>query len=278
MNLLKLSVDAARARCTLGEICDALEAKWARHVPTRRVIQGAYKSEYGSAEQDEFDVAVKTIAAFAKEEGRQPRLLVAKLGQDGHDRGAAVIASGFADMGFDVDVSPMFSTPEECAQAAIDGDVHVVGVSSQAAGHKTLVPAIVKALKAKGGEHIIVVVGGVIPPADYQFLYDSGAKVGCSLVFTALDCADAATQAIFGPGTRVPKAAVRCCLCLRAAQTDVRSRASDGRGESHSKGPGQVTTQQHAGATNGGAGSVFKKRAASTRKTEAQRESQERVI
>jgi methylmalonyl-CoA mutase len=150
----------------LGEICSALEKVWGRHTPSKKVVQGAYKNEYGSEEaENEFKKAVDTIARFAKEEGRQPRLLIGKLGQDGHDRGAAVIASGFAgplvlwrleqltgecqstDMGFDVDVSPLFSTPEECAQAAVDADVHVVGVSSQAAGHKTLVPAIVNALK-----------------------------------------------------------------------------------------------------------------------------------
>merc|ERR1712150_87605 len=129
------------------------------------------------------------VDTFAGREGRRPRLLVAKMGQDGHDRGAKVIASGFADIGFDVDVGPLFSTPEEMADQAIDADVHVVGVSSQAAGHKTLVPALVDALKKKGGGHIMVIVGGVIPPQDYEFLYEHGAEL------------------IFGPGTRIPLAA-----------------------------------------------------------------------
>ncbi|KAH9260249.1 hypothetical protein BASA81_001418 [Batrachochytrium salamandrivorans] len=198
-NLLKLSIDASRARCTLGEICSALEVVWQRHVPVSQVVQGAYKSEYG-AEHKEFEDAVAYIAQFAKEEGRQPRMLVAKMGQDGHDRGAKVVASGYADMGFDIDVGPLFQTPEEAAQQAVDSDVHAVGVSSQAAGHKTLVPALAKALKDRGAEHIVIVVGGVIPPGDYQFLRDAGAK------------------AIFGPGTRLPQSATEMIDVIRASR------------------------------------------------------------
>jgi len=189
MNLLKLSVDAARLRCTLGEISDALESKWGRHVPTSSVVQGAYRTEFSHSETDKaFDQSLAKVEAFASSHGRRPRMLVAKMGQDGHDRGAKVIASGFADIGWDVDVSSLFSTPEEVANQAVDADVHVVGVSSQAAGHKTLVPALIKALKARGGEHILVVAGGVIPPSDYNFLYEAG------------------VAAIFGPGTPIPKA------------------------------------------------------------------------
>jgi methylmalonyl-CoA mutase len=205
MNLLKLSVDAARVRCTLGEICNALEKEWGRHVPNSQVVQGAYKMEYGSSQQQqqqdgsstttaaskEYDLAVEKIKQFATKEGRQPRILVAKMGQDGHDRGAKVIASGFSDLGFDVDVGPLFSTPEEAAQQAIDSDVHVIGASSQAAGHKTLIPALIECLRKKGANHVCVVAGGVIPPSDYDFLYKAGAS------------------AIFGPGTRIPKAAMQ---------------------------------------------------------------------
>ncbi len=190
-NLLALSVTAARVRCTLGEISDALRDVWGVHKPTDGVVTGAYASAFGENvdAEKEFADTVAAVSAFAVQAGRRPRLLVAKMGQDGHDRGAKVIASGFADLGYDVDVGPLFATPEEVAQQAIDADVHVVGVSSQAAGHKTLVPALVSALKAKGGDHILVIVGGVIPPADYAFLREAGAA------------------SIFGPGTRIPVAA-----------------------------------------------------------------------
>merc|ERR1712176_1255447 len=174
MNLLKLAIDAARLRCTLGEISDALEAKWGRHIPDSQVVQGAYRQEFKQDSADaekEFEDTANMIEQFTEDHGRRPRMLVAKMGQDGHDRGAKVVASGFADMGFDVDVGPMFSTPEEIADSAVDSDVHVVGVSSQAAGHKTLVPGLINALKERGAEHIIVVAGGVIPPQDYDFLY-----------------------------------------------------------------------------------------------------------
>lgn len=189
-NLLLLAVEAARLRATLGEISYALEKVWGRHVASTQVVQGAYSATYQAAkaktgEVDDYALVLEEVQQFNKKEGRRPRMFVAKMGQDGHDRGAKVIASGFSDLGFDVDVGPLFSTPEEAAQQAIDADVHVVGVSSLAAGHKTLVPALVNALKAKGGSHIKVVVGGVIPPQDYDELYQAGAA------------------GIFGPGTRI---------------------------------------------------------------------------
>jgi len=190
MNLLKLAVNAARARCTVGEISDALEEEWGRHIPKSSVVTGAYAESFQSGEAEkEYEEIVKEIDAFAEHEGRRPRLLVAKMGQDGHDRGAKVIASGFSDMGYDVDVGPLFSTPDEVARQAVDADVHCVGVSSQAAGHKTLVPGLVKALADLDASHILVICGGVIPPKDYDFLYEAGAG------------------AIFGPGTRLPVAA-----------------------------------------------------------------------
>ncbi|CAO3686045.1 unnamed protein product [Umbelopsis vinacea] len=186
-NLLALSIDAAKERCTVGEISDALEKVWGRHMPATRVVSGAYKSEYG----DSIDVSdtLKMVELFTKNQGRRPRMLVAKMGQDGHDRGAKVIASGFADLGFDVDVGPLFQTPAEVARQAIDADVHVVGISSQAAGHKTLVPALVAELKKLGATDKLIVCGGVIPQQDYGFLRDAG------------------VSAIFGPGTRIPVAA-----------------------------------------------------------------------
>lgn len=197
MNLMKLAIDAARARCTLGEISDALEAVWGRHTPRTDVVQGAYKQEYNADGDDELNNVQAAVDAFTAEQGRRPRIMVAKMGQDGHDRGAKVIASGFADMGFDVDVGPLFQTPEEVAREAVDADVHVVGVSSQAAGHKTLVPQLVAALAKEGAEDVVVVCGGVIPPKDYQFLYDAGAS------------------AIFGPGTRITSAAIEVIECIR---------------------------------------------------------------
>ncbi|KAL5007647.1 hypothetical protein ScPMuIL_016453 [Solemya velum] len=186
-NLLGLSIDAARARCTVGEITDAMEAVFGRHTASDRLVSGAYKNEFGDV--DEIANATKRIERFAENEGRRPRILVAKVGQDGHDRGGKVIATGFADLGFDVDVGPLFATPKEAAQQAIDADVHCVGISSLAAGHKTLVPELVKELEKMGRPDIIVVTGGVIPPQDYDFLYRAG------------------VAAIFGPGTRVPDAA-----------------------------------------------------------------------
>jgi len=192
-NLLKLAVDAARARATLGEISSALESVWGRHVASTEVVQGAYSASFNACGEDrekEYNDVLKAVNDFAEKEGRRPRILVAKMGQDGHDRGAKVIASGFSDLGYDVDVGPLFSTPEEVARQAIDNDVHVVGVSSQAAGHKTLVPALINSLKKLNGSHIKVICGGVIPPQDYDELY----KAGCI--------------GIFGPGTRITVAAL----------------------------------------------------------------------
>ncbi len=182
-NLLKLCIDAVRVRATVGEISDALEKEFERYVATTRCISGVYAAEYGDSEI--IEAVRKRTEQFQEKEGRRPRILVTKMGQDGHDRGIKVIATGFADLGFDVDISPMFQTPEEVAKMALENDVHVVGVSSQVAGHKTLVPQLLEALKAEGGEEILVVVGGIIPPADYKFLYDAGAA------------------GIFGPGTPV---------------------------------------------------------------------------
>jgi len=188
MNLMKLAVDAARARATVGEISSALESVWGRHVAENRVVQGAYMSSF-KTKKDEFSRVLAKIERFAEKEGRRPRILVAKMGQDGHDRGAKVIASGFSDLGYDVDVGALFATPEEVAQQAIDADVHVVGVSSQAAGHKVLVPALIEELKRQGAGHIKVICGGVIPPQDYDFLKSQG------------------VLAIFGPGTKITSAA-----------------------------------------------------------------------
>lgn len=169
-----MAVEAAKARATVGEISKALEDVFGRHVPKENIVRGAYSKEAttkaGDKGKNEFEAALGVVKNFAKNEGRNPRILVAKMGQDGHDRGAKVIASGFADLGFDVDVGGLFQTPEEVARQAIDNDVHVVGVSSLAAGHKTLVPALKEALKKQGGDHIVLICGGVIPQGDYDFL------------------------------------------------------------------------------------------------------------
>jgi methylmalonyl-CoA mutase len=186
-NLLEMSVQAARARATVGEISDALEDVFGRFVATTQCISGVYAAEYGDS--DIIKAVRKRTDEFLEKEGRRPRILVTKMGQDGHDRGIKVIATGFADLGFDVDISPMFQTPEEAARMAIENDVHAVGASSLAAGHKALVPQLIEALKKEGGEDILVVVGGIIPPADYDFLYGKGV-VG-----------------IFGPGTAVTESA-----------------------------------------------------------------------
>jgi methylmalonyl-CoA mutase len=168
-NLLELSISAVRARATAGEISDALEKEFGRYVATTRCISGVYAAEYGKEEI--IETIRKRTEQFQEKEGRRPRILVTKMGQDGHDRGIKVIATGFADLGFDVDISPLFQTPEEVARMAVENDVHMVGVSSLAAAHKTLVPQLVEALKTENGEDILVVVGGIIPPADYDFLY-----------------------------------------------------------------------------------------------------------
>eukprot|EP01134_Creolimax_fragrantissima_P000801 CFRG0801T1 len=198
-NLLKLAIDAARARCTVGEISDALEQIFGRHIAHNGMVTGAYISEI--ADDTEMLEALDLVKSFAKDEGRPPRILMAKMGQDGHDRGAKVIATSFADIGFDVDISPLFCTPEEVARQAVDNDVHVVGVSSLAAGHKTLVPALKKALAEAGRPDIVLLAGGVIPPSDYEYLY----AAGCS--------------SIFGPGTRIPLAAVKVVNDIKTAMT-----------------------------------------------------------
>ncbi|MBN7786320.1 methylmalonyl-CoA mutase [Ponticoccus gilvus] len=199
-NLLEAAVEAARARATVGEISMAMEKEFGRHRAEVKTLAGVYGAAY---EGDEGFAAIqKSVEAFAEDEGRRPRMLVVKMGQDGHDRGAKVIATAFADIGFDVDVGPLFQTPAEAAQDAIDNDVHVIGISSQAAGHKTLAPQLVKALQAEGAGDIIVICGGVIPQQDYEFLYNSGVK------------------AIFGPGTNIPEAALDILKLIRAARSE----------------------------------------------------------
>ena len=188
-NLLALSVEAAKLRATLGEISDACEVVVGRYKAVIRSISGVYLSE--SMDDINFSKAKELCEKFAKLEGRQPRVMVAKMGQDGHDRGAKVVSTGYADIGFDVDVGPLFQTPEECAKQAVENDVHILGVSSLAAGHKTLVPQVIEELKKLGREDIMVTVGGVIPHQDYQFLYDCG------------------VAGIFGPGTPVSTSALR---------------------------------------------------------------------
>ncbi|HET8602427.1 MAG TPA: methylmalonyl-CoA mutase, partial [Marmoricola sp.] len=173
-NLLKLSVDAARAKATVGEISEAMEKAWGRHQAVIRTISGVYRREAG-ADNEKVRAVLEATAQFAEDEGRRPRILVAKMGQDGHDRGQKVIVTAFADLGFDVDVGPLFSTPEEVAQQAVDADVHIVGVNSLTAGHLTLVPALKQALAELGREDIMVVVGGVIPPDDVPTLLEMGA-------------------------------------------------------------------------------------------------------
>ena len=183
----------------MGEISDALEVVFTRHRAVIRSISGIYGSAY--EDDDDFARIHAAVDAFARGEGRRPRMLVVKLGQDGHDRGMKVIATAFADIGFDVDVGPLFQTPEEAARMAVDNDVHVVGVSSQAAGHRTLVPQLVRALAEKGADEIAVVVGGIIPPQDYAFLREQG------------------VAAVFGPGTPIPKAAREVLQVVRARRT-----------------------------------------------------------
>jgi methylmalonyl-CoA mutase len=198
-NLLDAAVDAARARASVGEISMAMEKSFGRHRAEVKTLAGVYGAAYeGDAG---FAAIQKDVEDFAETEGRRPRMLVVKMGQDGHDRGAKVIATAFADIGFDVDVGPLFQTPEEAAQDAIDNDVHIIGISSQAAGHKTLAPKLVQALNAAGAGDILVICGGVIPQQDYQFLYDAGVK------------------AIFGPGTNIPEAAKDILRLIREARS-----------------------------------------------------------
>jgi methylmalonyl-CoA mutase len=187
-NLLELAVDCMRARATVGEVSDAMRRVFGEHRAPIQSVSAVYAAEYKM--KSDFEDARRAIAGFAEQEGRQPRILIAKLGQDGHDRGAKVIATGFADLGFDVDIGPLFQTPEEAVKQAIENDVHVIGISSQAAGHKTLVPRLIELLKQQNAGDIAVVVGGIIPQQDYDFLFKSGAA------------------AVFGPGTPVPTAAV----------------------------------------------------------------------
>lgn len=188
-NLLELAVDAARYRTTLGEISDALETVFGRYKAQIKSFSGVYSKEI--KDDKSFEKAKQLADAFAKQEGRRPRIMIAKMGQDGHDRGAKVVATGYADVGFDVDIGPLFQTPAEAAKQAIENDVHILGVSSLAAGHKTLVPQVIEELKKYGREDIMVVVGGVIPSQDYQYLFDTGAV------------------AVFGPGTKISDAAIK---------------------------------------------------------------------
>ena len=198
-NLLALSIDAMRLRATVGEVSDALETVFGRHRADTQKVTGVYAAAYDSAEG--WDALKTEIAAFGDAFGRRPRVMIAKLGQDGHDRGAKVVATAFADLGFDVDMGPLFQTPEECARQAIENDVHALGVSTLAAGHKTLVPAIIDELRRQGADDIIVFVGGVIPRKDYEFLYEAGVK------------------GIYGPGTPIPASAKDVLEQIRAAQT-----------------------------------------------------------
>ncbi|MGB0687330.1 MAG: methylmalonyl-CoA mutase [Paracoccaceae bacterium] len=197
-NLLEAAVEAARARATVGEISMAMEKVFGRHRAEVKTLAGVYGKAYEG--DTEFEKIQSSVEQFAKEEGRRPRMLVVKMGQDGHDRGAKVIATAFADIGFDVDVGPLFQTPEEAAQDAIDNDVHVIGISSQAAGHKTLAPKLIEVLEARDAGDILVICGGVIPQQDYDFLKSAGVK------------------AIFGPGTNIPAAAQEILELIRATR------------------------------------------------------------
>jgi methylmalonyl-CoA mutase len=197
-NLLALSIDAIRLRATVGEVSDALEKVFGRHRADIQKVTGVYAAAYDSAEGG--TSSRPRSPSLRRSQGRRPRVMIAKLGQDGHDRGAKVVATAFADLGFDVDMGPLFQTPEECARQAIENDVHAVGISTLAAGHKTLVPAIVQALKDQGADDIIVFVGGVIPAQDYDFLYAAGVK------------------GIYGPGTPIPVSAKDVLEHIRQAQ------------------------------------------------------------
>ena len=188
-NLLALAVDAARKRATLGEISDALEAEFGRYKAQIKSFSGVYSKEI--KDDKSFKKARSLADKFAEQDGRRPRIMIAKMGQDGHDRGAKVVATGYADVGFDVDIGPLFQTPKEAAKQAVENDVHILGVSSLAAGHKTLVPQVIEELKSYGRDDIMVIVGGVIPKQDYQFLFDAGAV------------------AVFGPGTKISEAAIQ---------------------------------------------------------------------
>jgi methylmalonyl-CoA mutase len=198
-NLLELGIQAMRLRATVGEVSDALEKIFGRHRADIQKVTGVYAAAYDSAEG--WEKLQHEIAEFADDHGRRPRVMISKLGQDGHDRGAKVVATAFADLGFDVDMGPLFQTPEECARQAIENDVHAVGVSTLAAGHRTLVPAIIQELRKQGADDIIVFVGGVIPPQDYEFLYEAGVK------------------GIYGPGTPIPASAKDVLEQIRQAMS-----------------------------------------------------------
>jgi methylmalonyl-CoA mutase len=198
-NLLAAAIDASRVRATVGEISDALEAAWGRHRATTQSVSGVYGAQF--AEDGMWEALKSDIEAFAKEAGRRPRLMVAKVGQDGHDRGAKVVATAFADLGFDVDIGPLFQTPEEAARQAIENDVHAIGVSTLAAGHKTLVPALIESLRKQGADDIVVFVGGVVPQQDYAMLLAAG------------------VAGIYGPGTAIPACAADVLAKIRAAHT-----------------------------------------------------------
>jgi methylmalonyl-CoA mutase len=195
-NLLEIAIEAARARATLGEISDALERVYGRYKAQIKTFSGVYSKEI--KDDASFEKAKQLADAFAVQEGRRPRIMIAKMGQDGHDRGAKVVATGYADVGFDVDIGPLFQTPAEAAKQAVENDVHILGVSSLAAGHKTLVPQVIEELKRYGREDIMVIVGGVIPAQDYQYLFDAGAV------------------AVFGPGTKISEAAISILEILMA--------------------------------------------------------------
>jgi methylmalonyl-CoA mutase len=197
-NLLDLSIKAIRARATVGEVSDALEKAWGRYQAQAQTVSGVYGAAF--AQDGGWQALRSDVERFESEEGRRPRILVSKIGQDGHDRGAKVIATAFADLGFDVDIGPLFQTPEEAARQAIENDVHAVGVSTLAAGHKTLVPQLVQALRDQGAPEIVVVVGGVIPQQDYDFLKSAG------------------VAAVFGPGTVIAEAARTVLKAIRAAR------------------------------------------------------------
>jgi len=197
-NLLDLTVKAIRLRATVGEVSDALEVVFGRFRANNQTISGVYGGVVEGLES--WELIKADVAKFAEEDGRRPRIMIAKLGQDGHDRGAKVVATAYADLGFDIDMGPLFQTPEEAARQAIENDVHAVGVSSLAAGHKTLLPALVKALKDQGGDDIIVFAGGVIPAQDYDYLFNAGAK------------------AVFGPGTRIEDSAQKVLEEIRKAR------------------------------------------------------------
>jgi methylmalonyl-CoA mutase len=201
-NMLDLAIKATRLRATVGEISDALEAVYGRHRASHQTVSGVYRGAYVASGQGEnMKSLLEQVETFIAHEGRRPRIMVAKLGQDGHDRGAKVVATAFADLGFDVDIGPLFQTPEEAARQAIENDVHAIGISTLAAGHKTLVPQLIAALKAQGATDIVVFVGGVVPAQDYDFLEKAGAA------------------GIFGPGTPIPDAAhkVLRAICSRHA-------------------------------------------------------------